>query len=157
MAFDQGMDRLQGDSRVPDQVCQRGEAQINAFTRKALCLPVQRLVLSVFFEDQHCDQAGSGPSARNRMERRRRLANLLAGPASELLAHSLDHLPLTWDYLQRLGDVLAHLHDPVRATASAGGRCLNNNPLARLPLIAASSDCRATGDRGTACARDGGA
>ena len=130
MAFDQGMDRLQGDSRVPDQVCQGGEAQINAFTGKALCLPVQGLVLSVFFEDEHGDQAGSGPSARDRMERGRRLADLLAGPASELLTHSLDHLPLTRDHLQRLGDIFTHLYDPVRATAGANGRCFDDNPLA---------------------------
>jgi len=43
---------------VPDQVCQGRQAQINAFTGKALCLPVQGLVLAIFLEDEHGDQAG---------------------------------------------------------------------------------------------------
>ncbi len=39
--------------------------------------------------------------------------------AGELLADGLDHLPLPRNDLQRVGDVLAHLHDPVRAAAGA--------------------------------------
>ncbi len=68
------------------------------------------------------------------MERRRRLADLLAVPAGELLADGLDHLPLPRDHLQRLGDVLAHLarcaSEPQQAQAVGGsittrsrGRC----------------------------------
>jgi hypothetical protein len=43
------------------------------------------------------------------MERRRRLADLLAVAAGKLLANMLDHLALPWDDLQRLGEVLAQL------------------------------------------------
>jgi hypothetical protein len=111
--LDQGMDRLQSDSRVPDQVCQGRQTQFDAFTGEAFGLSIQGLVLTIFLKDKHGDQAGPGPSTRDRMERRRRLADLLAGPAGELLAHGLDHLPLTGDHLQGLGDVFAHLHDPV--------------------------------------------
>ena len=131
MGFDQGVDRLQGDSRVTDQVCQGGQAQFDAFTGKALCLPVQRLVLTIFLKDEHGDQAWPGPSTRDRMERGRRLADLLAGPAGELLTHGLDHLPAPRDHLQRLGDIFAHFYETIRAAAGTGGRRLDNNPLAR--------------------------
>ena len=65
------------------------------------------------------------------MERRRRLGDALAVAAGELLAHRLDHLPLPRDHLQRLGDVLAELHDPARAAAAAGRRGFDHHPLAR--------------------------
>tara|TARA_R110002095_G_C4067069_1_gene219730 strand:+ start:216 stop:524 length:309 start_codon:yes stop_codon:yes gene_type:complete len=68
MGLDQGMDRLQRDSRVPDQVCQCGQAQLNAFTGEAFGLPVQGLVLAVLFKNEHGDQAVPGPTMRDRME-----------------------------------------------------------------------------------------
>jgi hypothetical protein len=49
----------------------------------------------------------------------------------ELLADGLDHLPLTGDHFKRLGDVLAHLHDPVGTTAGATGRRLDHNTFTR--------------------------
>jgi hypothetical protein len=49
-----------------------------------------------------------------------RLADLLAVPARELLAHRLDYLPLARNDLQRLGNVLAHLYDPGGSTAFEG-------------------------------------
>ena len=131
VGLDQGMDRLQRDSRVPDQIRQCGQAQLDAFPGKPFSLPVQRLVLTIFLKGDHGDQAGPGPSTRDRMKRGWWLADLFASPTSELLAHGLDHLPLPRDHLQSLGDILAHLHDTVRATAGAGGRCLYDNPLPR--------------------------
>ena len=68
------------------------------------------------------------------MERRRRLADLLAVAAGELLADVLDHLPLPRDHLQRLGDVLAQLAQPRAAAAQAGGRAGLDHPLARQML-----------------------
>ncbi|PZX20581.1 hypothetical protein LY10_03839, partial [Planktotalea frisia] len=47
------------------------------------------------------------------VERGRRLADLLASSASELLADRLDHLPLAWDDLQCLRNILAHFNDAV--------------------------------------------
>lgn len=69
VVLDQGMDRLQRNSRVPDQVSQGRQAQFYTFTGEAFGLPVQRLVLPVFLEDKHGDQAGPGPTTRDRMER----------------------------------------------------------------------------------------
>ena len=43
------------------------------------------------------------------MERRRRLADLLAVPAGELLPHRLDYLPLARDHFQGLRYVLVQL------------------------------------------------
>lgn len=60
------------------------------------------------------------------------LSDLLAGPARELLADRLDHhLPLAGNDLQRLGDVLAHLHDTIRPAAGAAAGGLDHNALAR--------------------------
>ena len=68
------------------------------------------------------------------MERCRRLADLLAVAAGELLADVLDHLPGLGDDLQRLGDVLAQLRQPRAAAAGAGGRPRHDHPLARQML-----------------------
>jgi hypothetical protein len=46
----------------------------------------------------------------------------------------LDDLPLPWDHLQRLGDVLAQLAQPSAAAAMAGGRSRLDYPLARQML-----------------------
>ena len=51
------------------------------------------------------------------MEGRRRLRDLLAVPARELLSHRLDDLPLARDHFQRLGDVLAQLRQLRRSAA----------------------------------------
>ena len=64
------------------------------------------------------------------MERRRRLADLLAMPAGELLSNRLDHLPLPRNHFEGLCDVLTHLYDLGRATAAAGCRCLDHNAFA---------------------------
>ncbi len=64
------------------------------------------------------------------MERRGGLADLLAVPAGELLAHVLDHLPLARDHLYRLGDVLAKLGQSRAAAAEAGVRPRHDDPFA---------------------------
>jgi hypothetical protein len=57
------------------------------------------------------------------------LADLLAVAAGELLADMLDHLPLPWNHLQRLGDILAQLARPRAATAKANSRARLDYPL----------------------------
>ena len=91
-------------------------------------------MLAELLEQDHRQQAGTGPAARHDVERRRRLGDALAVPARELLAHVLDHLPLARDDLQRLGDVLAELGQPRRAAAGAGCRSGHDDPLARQML-----------------------
>ncbi len=134
MRLDQRMQRRQQLGHRAHLVGERGQAQIHAFAGIALGLPVQRLVLAELLEHDHGEQAGAGPAARDRVERGWRLADLLAVAAGELLADGLDHLPLPRDHLQRLGDVLAHLHDPVRPAACTGGWRLDHHPLARQML-----------------------
>ena len=59
-------------------------------------------------------------------ERRRRLRDRFAGTAGELLAHVLDHFPLTWDELQRLGHVLADLEVVPPQHGDAAGQRIDN-------------------------------
>lgn len=78
MVFDQRVDGGQGNSGMADQIGQCGQADLDAFTGKALCLAVQRLVLAELFKHDHGDQAGACPTAWNGMERCWRLADLFA-------------------------------------------------------------------------------
>ena len=94
MGADQLVERPQQDGAAADLVGQRRHAEIDALARIALGLPVERLMLPVLLEQDHGEQARSGEAARQHVERRRRLADLLAIPAGELLAHGLHHLPL---------------------------------------------------------------
>jgi hypothetical protein len=65
------------------------------------------------------------------MERRRRLADLFAVPAGELLPHRLDHLPPPRRRLQRLRHVLAELAQAIAAAARASRRRIDHHALAR--------------------------
>ena len=91
-------------------------------------------MLAELFESDHRQEARPRPAARNDVERRRRLADLLAVPAGELLPHGLDHFPLARNRLQGLGHVLAELAQPRAAAAGAGCRRLDHHALARQML-----------------------
>nr|OAP97021.1 hypothetical protein A4U53_37355 [Rhizobium leguminosarum] len=65
------------------------------------------------------------------MERSWWLGDLLAFAAGELLPHRLDHLPLTRDDLQGLGDVFAQLRQLARTATRAARRGRDNDTLAR--------------------------
>ena len=91
-------------------------------------------MLAELLEQDHRQQARAGEAARGDMERRRRLADRLALPAGEPLANRLDHLPLTRDDLERLGDVLPELRQFRRAAAGAALRRGDHHPLARQML-----------------------
>jgi hypothetical protein len=86
-----------------------------------------------------------GAPARNRVRRRRRLRDLLAAAAGELLAHVLDHLPLPRNHLQRLGDILAEL---VQGAAAAGAGCRGTDK-----RRARAADTQAVDDAPASCAR----
>lgn len=64
------------------------------------------------------------------MERRRRLADAAALPASNLIPDGLDHLEAAWDLLQRLGSILAQLRQPFATAMGAGGRRVDDDALA---------------------------
>ena len=117
-----------------DLVGQGRQADRHALLGIALGLPVERLMLAKLLEQDHRQQAWPCPAAGDDVERRRRLADLLAVAAGELLADVLDHLPGFRDDLQRLGDVLAELGQPRTATAGAGRRSRHDHPLARQML-----------------------
>ena len=80
--------------------------------------------------EDHRQQTWPRPGSRDRMERRRRLGDPLAGPAGELLTYRLDHFPLPRHYLKRLGDVLAELGE-LAAASGTGARRRDNDPFAR--------------------------
>src|SRR6185437_4439075 len=105
VSFDQRVQRGQRRRTRADMISQRREAEDDSFARVALALPVQRLMLPKLLEQDHRQQARPGQPSRNRMERRGRLRDRLAGSAREALAHRLDHFPLPRDDLQRLGYV----------------------------------------------------
>src|SRR3954454_1600493 len=88
-------------------------------------------MLPILLKDDHGEQARSGKAARQDVERRRCLRYRLAGPAGELLANDLDHLPLPRHHFQRLGYVLAELGQLGRTTTRAGRRTRHDDALAR--------------------------
>ena len=117
---DQVVQRPQQRSTTAHLVGEHRQAQLDALAPVALRLAVERLVLAVLLEQDHCQQRRPGEATRQYMERRGYLRDLLAVPAGELLAHVLHHLSLPRHHLQRLGDILAELGESVRAAAGAG-------------------------------------
>ena len=109
MGLDQVEDGLQGEDSMADLVGQRRQRQVDPLGFEARALAVQRDVLPELVEDDRRQQLRTDEAARRGMERRRRLADLAAIAAGELLAHRLDQLEAARDLLQRLGDVLAQL------------------------------------------------
>ena len=84
------------------------------------------------------------------MERRRRLRDLLAIPAGELLPHRLDHLPLTGLRFQRARHILAELAQAIAAAAFACRRRIDHHALAGKMVgerIALGTLARKSGDR----------
>jgi hypothetical protein len=131
MRFDQGMQRGKRRRAGSDLVRQRRHAEVDAFSGEAVALPVQRLVLSEFVEQDHRQQVRPGKATRRHMERRRWLGDGLARPAGEPLTDCLDDLPAARDYLQRLGDILAEFRQLRRPAARARSRSWNDHTLAR--------------------------
>src|SRR5262249_4896267 len=70
-------------------------------------------------------------ATRDRVERRRRLRDCLAGAAAELLPHMLGNEPLPRDDIERLADVLVDLRELAAATARAPARRRVNDAPAR--------------------------
>jgi len=164
MRLDQLVERHQRVSSGTDLVGKGRETERHAFAGEPLSLTVERLVLPILLEQEHGEEAGPRPTARDHMERGGCLRDLLAVPAGELLPKrrrrdcrgqspkpSLDHLPGAGDDLERLGDVLAELGQPVPAAGRAGTVCRHYDTLAR-QMIGERLPCGALalegGDRG---------
>lgn len=130
MRPDQNEQRRQRGRAGADPIRQRGDLEVDAFTRVSLALAVQREMVRELRIQDHRQQVRPGTATRDRMERRRRLSDGLTGTAGELLPHRLDHLPLARDDLQRLGDGLTQ---PGQGTATAWACCWarKHHPLAR--------------------------
>jgi len=120
MGADQDHQRRQRRGAGADPIGQRRDAEVDAFAREPLALPVQRLMFAELAVHDRCQQVWTGAATRDRMKRRRRLGDRLARPARELLAYRLDHLIATRDALQGLGDRLAELGE-LAAAARTGG------------------------------------
>jgi hypothetical protein len=111
-----------------------GEAAIDRRPKRSssrprilFALPVEGLMIGVFPHQDHRQQARTGKTAGNRMERRGWLRDLLARPAAELLPHMLGHEPLPWDGIKGLGDMFTDLREPgAAATRTAGRRWINH-------------------------------
>ena len=131
VGFQQTQQRLQYRAARSDGVCCGRQTDRHAFQRVTLGLPVQRLMLAELLIEEHGQQARPRPSSRDHMEWRRCLADFLAVPARELLAHRLDNLPLTRHRFQRSGYVFAELAQATAAAAFARRRRIDHNPLAR--------------------------
>src|SRR6201987_1836177 len=82
------------------------------------------------FQQDRRQQLWADEAARRGMERRGRLADLLAIATGELLAYRLDQLEPAWDLLQRLGHILTDLRQPRSTAAGAGRWSLNDDALA---------------------------
>lgn len=86
MGLDQRVERLRQFGHGAHLVGRRGQAGIHALPGMTVGLTVERLVPAELFEDDHRQQARSGPAAGGRAEGCRSLADLLAVPTGELLA-----------------------------------------------------------------------
>ena len=117
-----GEDRIEGGDASADPVGKRRDVELDAFPGEGGALAVQRQMVAELADQDHGEQARAGEAARNRMRRRRRLADRLAVPAGELLAHPLDDLPAPRLAFERLGHDLAELAQPRAAALAADAR-----------------------------------
>lgn len=84
-------------------------------------------MLAELLEHDHGQEARAGPSPGG-VEWRRRLADLLAIAAGELLPNRLDHLPLSRHHFQRARHILAELAKAIAAATFTDRRSLDHRP-----------------------------
>ena len=129
MIPDQRHQRAQRCRAGTHPVRQRGDIEIDPLACIRLALAVERLVIAELGVQDHRQQVRPCATPGDRMERRGRLRDRLAGTAGKLLTHRLDHLPLARHALQGLGDRLAQLGQSP-TTARACGRAGDDDTLA---------------------------
>ena len=152
VAANQLGERAQHGRAGADMIGQGRDVEVDAFAGISFALPVQRLMLAILGVKDHRQQARPDMAARDDVKRRRRLRDLLARPARELLAHGLDHLPLPRNDLQRLGERLAELGE-LAAAAWTGSRAGEHDALARQMRRKRRADRLFAGERAYRCAR----
>ncbi len=131
MRLDQAPKRIEHMADGSHRVGHRRQCDRHAFQGVTFGLAVQWLVLSELLEHDHREKAWACPSLGNDMERRRRLGDLFAVTARELLAHRLDHLPSARLRFQCSYHVLAEFAQTASTTAVARRRGINHHALAR--------------------------
>ena len=129
MLLDERLDQGERGRRRADMIGQRRDVEGDAFLGVALALAIERLMHPVLLEQDHGEQAGADAATENDVERCRRLGDLLAIAAGELLAQGLLDEPAAWDDVEGLGDDLAYLDEPMTAAAGARGRRRHDHPL----------------------------
>ena len=129
MTFDQVEERHDGEGPVADLVGQRRQRQVDPLALEARALAVERDMHAELVEQDRRQQLRPDEAARRGMERRRRLGDLFAIAAGELLANGLDDLEAARDLLQRLRHVLADLRQPRSAATGAARRSLDDDAL----------------------------
>jgi hypothetical protein len=131
LRLDQLIERHQRRGAGADVIRHGRDRELDALARKLIALAIERLMVGVFVDQDHRQQARPGKAARDRMEGGGRLADLLASAAAELLSHVLGDEPLPRHHIERLGDILADLGKLAAAAAWARGRHRVNNAPAR--------------------------
>jgi hypothetical protein len=150
MLFYKKAQRLERRANGADRIGHGRQSDRRAFERITLRLTIQRLMLAELLESDHRQEARPRPAARNDMERCRRLRDLLAIPAGELLPHGLYDFPLTRRRFQCLRHVFAELTQAMAAATGAARRRLDHDALARQMFrecIAIRPFAREAGDR----------
>ncbi|MCY1358347.1 hypothetical protein D9M68_586210 [compost metagenome] len=130
MRFDQIKDRQERGRSIPDLVGQRRSRKLEALTFEPGALAVERAMHAKLVEEDRRQQMRPDEAARRGMERRRRLADLLAVPAAKFLAYGFDHLEPARNLLERLGDVLAQFRQARPAAACTGDWWIDHHALA---------------------------
>jgi hypothetical protein len=137
--LDQLIERRQRGRASADVIRHGRDGELDALACKLIALTIERLMIGVFADQDHRQQAWPGEAARDRMEGGGRLADLLASPAAELLPHVLGDEPLPQHHIERLGDILADLRELAAAAARARGRRRQSTARCRVLLFTGSS------------------
>ena len=130
MGIIQQGDRFERGTDSADLIGERREAQGNALRLQPVALAVERLMQSIFLEDEIGQKVRAEHAPGRDMEGSRGLADLFTVPAGDFLAHRLDNLVARGHLLQGFGDVGRQMAQFIRTAAGALFGCGDNALLA---------------------------